>query len=156
MGLPKGVGSLAEGPEKGGLAEAGGRPRSSAGKHRKGPNVRGAERRPEPKAHATLSHHLHPDDLGAGVTLLVRGSWPDASSFPTGKGMGTNHWVVRPPSSPPPGPSHLAFTRPVATSTTSMSGSPRLQLRLRPWQVLGVRLEGATEGPAKRCSVVRV
>lgn len=61
-----------------------------------------------------------------------------------------------PPSSQPLGPSHSAFTRPVATSTTSMSGSPRLQLRLRPWQVLGVRLEGATEGPAKRCSVVRV
>ena len=48
VGLPKGVGSLAEGPEKGGLAEAGGRPGGSTAKDRKGPNVRGGQRRPEP------------------------------------------------------------------------------------------------------------
>lgn len=56
----------------------------------------------------------------------------------------------------PTGPSHSAFTRPVVTSTTSTSGSPRLQLRLRSWQVLEVGFKGATGGPANRCSMVRV
>ena len=48
VGLPEGTGSLAKGPEKGGLAETRGRPGGSAGKDRKGPNMGGGQRRPEP------------------------------------------------------------------------------------------------------------
>ena len=117
--------------------------------------------RPAPR----LSCHLlsRPGDLGfAGGTgwvmeapatvpeLGLEPSWgPDVLSLPVGREAGTPH------HQPAHRPSYSAFTRPVATSTTSRSVSPRLQLRLRPWQALEVGSEGATGGPANRCSVVR-
>lgn len=163
VGLPESTGSLAEGPEKGSLAEAGWRPQGSAGNGEKGTERRGRARenktnRPTNRPTPRPAHHLHTVTIRGVGHITCKRLAARCDLFPHGQGAGDpHHQAPVPPRPPPPlGPAHSAFTRPVATSTTSTSGSPRLQLRLRPWQVLEGGSEGATEGPANRCSMVRV
>ena len=114
VGLPESTGSLAEGPEKGSLAEAGRRPQGSAGDGEKGTDVRGRARedktnRPAPRP----SHHLHAVTIRGGHGVgHVTGKRLAArcSLLPHGQGAGDPHRQA--PLPPPPGPRSLSLHTP--------------------------------------------